>query len=297
MLRIALLCVSLGFMLCPNQSTSQPLQIDERFGVQAHFPEGWALLSEDLYSYRLQGQIFASASGEMSFIVEKPMLLSELNKEEWTSGVAGHRMLYANTVKRVESNDWLFAPPDFAPYFFSKHPNGISVFYAEAPNWIGYVIFISKGGTFTKINITANRGNNEPDVAELDAILATLTFTTGLPEVDGDPFTLAERLYRFDNDYEQALFYYKQVPKDHPKYVDAQRAIGYRILGERLNDWISAIPYVEEAYRVAPEDPAVLETIGRVYLKTDRIEEGIHFLEQAGTRTAQQALNEVKPDK
>lgn len=296
MLKIALLCVSLGFILYPSQSTSQPLQIDERFGVQVHFPEGWSLLSQDLYAPGVQGQIFASANEGVSVIVEKPLMLSEVNKQEWARGGAGHSLLYADRVDPVNSEDWPFDSPEFLPDLFSKYPNGMSVFFADASNWLGYVIFISRGGIFVKINITASKGDVEPDLAELQAILATLTIKSTLPEESQDPYTLAEKMYLYDRDYEQAIFFYEQVPKEHPKYSDAQRTIGYRILGKQFDDWSSAVPYVEEAYKIAPDDPKVLEDIGRVYLKMDRIEEGIGLLEKAGTRTALEALEKVRQD-
>ena len=292
MLKSVLLFVSLGFILPLSQSKSQSLQIDERFGMQVNFPEGWSLLSEDLYSSLLQRQLFASSNEEIMVYVELVFMMPELDKWEWASGANQQPLSTSEIVIPVERKDWKFKPPEFRTSNFSKYPNGMSVFIIGGPNWKGYTIFVSRSDAFTRINFVTSKEGIEPELEDIEEILSTLTFSSEPPVMHEDPYTIADRVMMFERDYEQAIFHYKQVPKSHPKYVDAQRAIGYRILGKQFDDWESAVPYVEEAYNVSPDDPKVLEDIGRVYLRTGRQEQGIGYLKKAGTRVARKALQE-----
>ena len=290
MTKPVLLLSFLLFLVFPFSGGAQDLRIDERFGMQIDFPEGWSLLSEDLYSSMLQRQLFANEQEDVFVFVEYVFTLTELNKREWAFGINGYPLASADTVITIEQEDWPFEAPLFDPDIFSRYPNGASVFLGEAANWIGYVVFVSRNGTFTKINISASKEDREPDMEALYALLSLLTFSEKAPQLPEDPYTIAHRMYIYNRDYERAMVLYEEVPEEHPKYADAQRIIGHAILGRQFSDWTAAVPYVEEAYRVSPNDPNVLEDIGRVYLMTDRQEEGIALLERAGTPTARRAI-------
>ena len=296
MLKFCACIFSLLYMIYGREIASQPLQIDERFGMQLHFSDEWSLLSEDLYSPVLQRQLFATENEQLFVYVEKALVLHELQKQDWASGLDVYPLSYADTVITVPQDEWLFDAPDFKLALFSDYPNGISVFYAEATNWLGYVVFLSRAGAFTKLNISASKEGFDPDIADLTAIISTLLLPEEPPVVQEDPYTTARYAFMVVKDYENAIRLYKEIEEDHPKYADAQRTIGYNILGKQFDDWTAAIPFVEEAFRVAPDDPKVLEDIGRVYLKANRVDEGIALLEKAGTHPARAALKAYREE-
>ena len=293
-MHVLLLLLGLIFLSIQNQIIAQPLQIDHRFGMEVQFPDGWTLLSEDLYSSMHQRQLFASEREEVTVYVENVFMLSELNKEEWAYGVEGYPLSFADSVVALKKEKWMFEAPEFRLSAFTKYPSGVSVFYAEASSWNGYVLFISREGAFIRLSITASKNHGEPDMKQVKNILSTLTFAAELPSVPDDPYILADRMYVIEQNYEQALLFYELVPETHPKYADAQRTIGYGIYGNQFENWATALLYVQEAYRVSPGDPGVLEDLGRVYLKAGRVEEGIEFLEKAGTRTARKVIEDFR---
>jgi len=86
---------------------------------------------------------------------------------------------------------------------------------------------------------------------------------------------------------------WKCVPEKSLYYATAQRYIGFNIYGREWDKWAEGIPYLEEAYRIAPHDPKVLEDIGRAYLKVGKVDEGIALLKQADTDVARKALAEI----
>ena len=121
-----------------------------------------------------------------------------------------------------------------------------------------------------------------------------LASTTRAQDLQENPFDRGVVLYYFEKDFQGALEAYKLMPEDHPNYPTAQRYIGHNIYGREWGQWEQAVPSVEEAYRAAPNDPKVLEDIGRVYLKVGRISEGIELLERADTWVSRRALAELK---
>ena len=65
------------------------------------------------------------------------------------------------------------------------------------------------------------------------------------------------------------------------------------IYGREWEQWEKGMPYLEEALLTAPDDPRVLEDVGRAYLNVGRVDEGAELLRQANTDVAQDALAQL----
>ena len=103
-------------------------------------------------------------------------------------------------------------------------------------------------------------------------------------------FEQGNRLYYKERDFAKALEAYMRVPKESPLYATAQRYIGYNIYGREWGQWQDGLPYLEEALRSAPDDPKVLEDIGRAYIKVGKVRDGVELLKKADTDVARRAL-------
>jgi hypothetical protein len=108
-------------------------------------------------------------------------------------------------------------------------------------------------------------------------------------------FHAGKNLYYREHNHLGALAKYKQVKPSSKYYATAQRYIGHNIYGREWGAWDKGVPYLEEALRVSPEDPHVLEDIGRAYVKVGRVEEGVELLIRAKTDVAQTALAQLEP--
>jgi DNA-binding transcriptional MerR regulator len=106
-----------------------------------------------------------------------------------------------------------------------------------------------------------------------------------------DAFDQGNELYFHERNIEGALASYLEVPESDPHFVTARRYIGHNVYGREWSRWQEGLPYLEEAHRLAPDDPKVLEDIGRAYLALGQVEEGKRLLERAGTPVAQRALD------
>ena len=106
-----------------------------------------------------------------------------------------------------------------------------------------------------------------------------------------DAFERGNKLYfHKPRDIEGALACYLEVAEGDPNYLTAQRYIGHNVYGREWSRWSEGLPYLENAFRLAPEDPKVLEDIGRAYVALGRAEEGRALLERAGTKVAAHAV-------
>jgi tetratricopeptide (TPR) repeat protein len=106
-------------------------------------------------------------------------------------------------------------------------------------------------------------------------------------------YRAGNKLYYQERDYEAALRKYKQVKPWSVHYATAQRYIGHNIYGREWGNWEEGIPYLEEALRIDPNDPKVLEDIGRAYVKVGRTNEAVDLLRRAKTDIAQTALVQI----
>ena len=106
-------------------------------------------------------------------------------------------------------------------------------------------------------------------------------------------FHAGKNQYYQERNYEAALEKYKQVKPSSVHYATAQRYIGHNIYGREWGNWEEGIPYLEEALRTDPNDPKVLEDIGRAYVKLGRTNEAVDLLRRAKTDIAQTALAQI----
>jgi len=76
----------------------------------------------------------------------------------------------------------------------------------------------------------------------------------------------ASSAYRSQN-WKEAIQKFKEIDEHDEAYATAQRYIGYNIYGRELNNWSKAVEHCINAYKKDPNDPKVLEDLGRACLK------------------------------
>lgn len=111
---------------------------------------------------------------------------------------------------------------------------------------------------------------------------------------DMDAFEEGNKLYFHERDIEAALERYLEVTESHPHYLTARRYVGHNIYGREWSRWQEGLPYLEEVLKIAPDDPKVLEDIGRAYVAVGRTDEGKAYLQKAKTPVAQRALDQLR---
>lgn len=109
-----------------------------------------------------------------------------------------------------------------------------------------------------------------------------------------DAFEEGNRLYFRERNLEEALKRYLEVERSDPNYATARRYIGHNIYGREWGRWQEGIPFLEDAQAIAPDNPKVLEDIGRAYVAVGKIEEGRQLLERANTPLAARALKRLQ---
>lgn len=65
-----------------------------------------------------------------------------------------------------------------------------------------------------------------------------------------------------------------------PDHAEALNALGYT-LADRTDRWDEALPLVEKALSLAPENPAVIDSLGWIYFRTGDFERAMPLLKQA----------------
>lgn len=65
-----------------------------------------------------------------------------------------------------------------------------------------------------------------------------------------------------------------------PDHAEALNALGYT-LADRTDRWEEALPLVEKALSLAPENPAVIDSLGWIYFRTGDFERALPLLKQA----------------
>jgi tetratricopeptide (TPR) repeat protein len=86
----------------------------------------------------------------------------------------------------------------------------------------------------------------------------------------------AEKVDRLDI-LEQDL---RRILSMDPDNAQSLNALGYT-LTDRTNRHQEALGYIERAYQLSPDDPAILDSMGWVHYRLGRLEEAIKFLQQA----------------
>jgi len=77
-----------------------------------------------------------------------------------------------------------------------------------------------------------------------------------------------------------ALVHYKKVLQEEPNYTPALNNLAY-LQADNYGDPGEALDLALKAFRNAPDDPGILDTLGYVMVKNNRVHDGIRLLEKA----------------
>ena len=77
-----------------------------------------------------------------------------------------------------------------------------------------------------------------------------------------------------------ALDHYRQVLREEPGYTPALNNLAY-LYADNYADKAEALELALKAFRNAPEDPGILDTLGYVLIKNSRFDEAVQVLEKA----------------
>lgn len=116
-------------------------------------------------------------------------------------------------------------------------------------------------------------GRGEDSLAALDTALAafpdevSLLYARALTAVRLDRIALAERDLR-------------QIIETDPQHADALNALGYT-LADRTDRLQEARGYIERAYALKPDEPAILDSMGWLYFRLGELELALDYLQRA----------------
>lgn len=92
-------------------------------------------------------------------------------------------------------------------------------------------------------------------------------------------YTRAMLAERTDN-LEQMERDLRSLIEQNPDNADALNALGYA-LADRTERWNEALPLIQRAIALEPENPAIIDSLGWVYFRMGKIEQALPLLEQA----------------
>lgn len=72
----------------------------------------------------------------------------------------------------------------------------------------------------------------------------------------------------------------QQIVKEEPNNVQALNALGYT-LADRTKRYQEALKYINAAYKLNPNDPAIIDSLGWVYYRMGNREKALQYLQQA----------------
>lgn len=72
----------------------------------------------------------------------------------------------------------------------------------------------------------------------------------------------------------------RDILTKHPDNVDALNALGYT-LADRTERWSEALPFIRRAFELAPNNPAVIDSLGWVYFRLGDLDRARPLLEEA----------------
>ncbi len=87
---------------------------------------------------------------------------------------------------------------------------------------------------------------------------------------------LAERMDRLD----QAEADLRLILENEPEHAHALNALGYTLV-DRTERYEEGLRYIKRAYRMLPNDPAILDSMGWAYYRLERLEEAEDYLRRA----------------
>ena len=72
----------------------------------------------------------------------------------------------------------------------------------------------------------------------------------------------------------------RHIIERQPQHAEALNALGYA-LADRTDRWAEALPLIERALAISPNNPAVIDSLGWVYFRMGDIDKALPLLEQA----------------
>lgn len=117
------------------------------------------------------------------------------------------------------------------------------------------------GAASLLVQVYQQQGRIEEAIRGLEAIAST---TAATAESD----TLLGRLYLASGDVEKARAHYERAIAAAPRNADARNDLAF-LLAERGEDLGRALDLAQEAQRLQPQNPAVVDTLGYVYLRRE----------------------------
>lgn len=118
----------------------------------------------------------------------------------------------------------------------------------------------SAGDYVSALELLSNALQQQPDHTDLRYTRAMLAERTdNLPLMETDLRHIIER---------------------QPQHAEALNALGYA-LADRTDRWAEALPLIERALAISPDNPAVIDSLGWVYFRMGNIERALPLLEQA----------------
>ncbi|QQD23592.1 tetratricopeptide repeat protein [Venatoribacter cucullus] len=120
---------------------------------------------------------------------------------------------------------------------------------------------LSSAGEYqTALNLLSDELQQQPEHIDLRYTRAMLAERTdNLPLMEADLRHIIER---------------------QPQHAEALNALGYA-LADRTERWAEALPFIERALEISPDNPAVIDSLGWVYFRMGDIDKALPLLEQA----------------
>jgi tetratricopeptide (TPR) repeat protein len=117
------------------------------------------------------------------------------------------------------------------------------------------------------------RGQLEPSIDALNR---------GLQIFEGDRALLYARALTYEriDRVPEAIIDLQVLVTEDPDDADALNALGYT-MADRTEDHEEALGYIQRALELAPEQPAILDSMGWVLYKLGRLEESLDYLQRA----------------
>ena len=120
----------------------------------------------------------------------------------------------------------------------------------------------------------------EPMAEAMRLVEQTLAATPPDSPYHLEALLVQARVLEVRKDYEGAVKLYEQVIERNPNLPHALNNLAY-LLADVLNRPQDAVPYAEKAYTLMSEDANVLDTVGWVYYRVDRLGEAESMLLEA----------------
>ena len=109
-------------------------------------------------------------------------------------------------------------------------------------------------------------------------------YDRGLASFAGDAKLLYGRAMRYveTGRVDAGLADLRRILDAEPGHVAALNAYGY-VLAEQKQEYSKALPFVEQALRLQPDSPAILDSLGYIHLRQGKHDDALPLLQRAWT--------------